>query len=126
MVAPAFWCGFAGWVGVSGLVSLIRLRPTRAFAFLSVLVGGAVLTLVMMAVVFVNAPAATTSFVGATSAGPGALGLPALDIAQVISLLVSILLMIFACVLTLEPPREEDLFESEELYWTDEEEYEDD
>ncbi len=126
LTAPSFWCGFAGWIGVSGLVSLIRLRPTRAFAFLSVLVGGAVLTLVMMAVVFVNAPSATTSLVGATSVGSGLLGMPALELTQVISLLVSVLLMIFACVLTLEPPREEEFFESEELYWTDEEEYEDD
>lgn len=105
LVSPSFWCGCAGWIGVSGLVSLIRLRPTRAFAFLSVLVGGTVLCLV----------SATDTL---RSSSPA--------IMQWVSLLVSILLMLVACVLTLEPQYEEEAAEFDKAYWSDEEELEDD
>ncbi len=118
LASPGFWCGCAGWIGVSGLVSLIRLRPTRLFAYLSVLVGGVVLCLIAIAAAFVGTPTTTTL-------GPSASS-PYLDVFQWLSLVASIVIMIFACVLTLEPHFGEAAAGYDEGYWSDEEEFEDD
>ena len=76
------------------------------------------LCLIAIAAAFVGTPTTTTL-------GPSASS-PYLDVFQWLSLVASIVIMIFACVLTLEPHFGEAAAGYDEGYWSDEEEFEDD
>lgn len=54
LVDPALWCVAASWVAAAGVLSLMRLRPTRAFAVLGTVAAAAMLLVGVCAAAWVS------------------------------------------------------------------------